>query len=404
MKFPTFVPGYDATADTSAIARSKLLQTVVEQEFVDEIGAVIYKDAAPDVALYPKLAWFTWHRTVSGAATGEEYYWDGTTWMAKKLKDGSLTGDAFADGSIGLSKLTPPGADYSLNVVQVNAAGNGFQFTTVINAIANNTIAWAKLINASAAGHVLYSGSGGVFISTSFSGLFASSLLAAGIPVANLVDLADEAAPNAVVCFPTPGGDASLKKIAELYEDSTIDPKKLILAGLAGKLIRVNATANGFTGADTAYSAAIVRGTANQGVDGPKYTGAGPHIVPLTTKNDPNSIVVSLTANVFKLGVGTYELEINIPIESANDSGGDDAMPMQICLYKDSTVIDYVTFWTSDDAQGTRASMKTILSVTEESSYKFMIDNPSTLGFYVGNAANITGRGEVYSQLSIRKL
>ena len=233
MKFPTFVPGYDATADTSAIARSKLLQTVVEQEFVDEIGAVIYKDAAPDVALYPKLAWFTWHRTVSGAATGEEYYWDGTTWMAKKLKDGSLTGDAFADGSIGLSKLTPPGADYSLNVVQVNAAGNGFQFTTVINAIANNTIAWAKLINASAAGHVLYSGSGGVFISTSFSGLFASSLLAAGIPVANLVDLADEAAPNAVVCFPTPGGDASLKKIAELYEDSTIDPKKLIRAGLS---------------------------------------------------------------------------------------------------------------------------------------------------------------------------
>lgn len=403
-KFPTFYRGYDPTATTNVIQRAQLLQMIQEGEFVDFVGAKIYSESAPDVALYPKLAWFTWHKLLSGNPTGEEYYWDGVTWTPNTIKDGSLTGDAFADGSIGLNKLESPGIGNALKFIQVNVAGNGYQFSTVLDGISVNTIPYNKLVNAPTAGEVMYSTVGGVWTSIPFAGIFSSQLLTSELPVANITDIADQAAANDVICFTATGTSVALKQVVTLISNNTLATSKLVFAGLANKFLKVNATATDVTGVDTAFSVATIRGTAAQGVDGPKYTGAGPHIVPLDTKNDPNSIIKSLAANVFTLGVGVYELDLTVPIESANDSGGDTAMPMQIVLYKDTTVQDFVTFWTADDAQGNHAHYKGILTVTVEAPYKFFIDNPSTLGFYVGNAANITGRGEVYSQLVIRRL
>ena len=395
--------GFDPTASTAAISRAQLLQMVHEAQFVDYVGGVIYADSAPDVVTYPKLAWFIWHKTNSLVPTGETYYWDGSEWTPQTIKDGTLTGDAFADGSIDVVKIKTSLLD-ALKILRVNSGGTSIEFVTLSSLLADNSIGLTKLANALTAGRVIYSGLGGVWQENSFASLFASQLGAAGIPVSQLYDNALAAAANDVVCFTAAGEFATLNQVKNLIANNTLPTNKLVLSGFAGKLVRVNAAGTDLEAADVSYKVATIKGTAAQGVDGPIYTGVGPHLIVLDSKNDPSSFVKALASSEITLGAGTYELDLVAAFDSKNDTSGDNAMAVQILLYAGVAIVDHVTVWTSEDANGTHFHYKGIVTPVADTVYKFMFYNVSGIPFHHGVAANVAGRGEVYSQLVIRKI
>ena len=121
MRFPFFTPGFYPTTIVPTPSNSQLEQMVVEEGLADYAGVVVLADAAPDAVLYPDLVKCIWHKTVAGVKSGFFYYYNGTAWTPTKVSPGTLTGDSFADGSIGIEKIEP-GTPYY--VPQTNAAGD----------------------------------------------------------------------------------------------------------------------------------------------------------------------------------------------------------------------------------------------------------------------------------------
>lgn len=160
MNYPFWTPGFYPTSVVGTPSNSQLEQMVVESRPASGVGIVVESDTAPDVVLYPDLADSIWHQTSSGVKTGYLYYYNGTAWTPMKVSPGALTGSAFADGSIAITKLTP-GTPYY--VPQTNAAGDEVVWTSPADLFSAGSFAWGKFALASAADNFFCSNLGGTW-------------------------------------------------------------------------------------------------------------------------------------------------------------------------------------------------------------------------------------------------
>lgn len=160
MNYPFWTPGFYPTSVVGTPSNSQLEQMVVESRPASGVGIVVESDTAPDVVLYPDLADSIWHQTSSGVKTGYLYYYNGTAWTPMKVSPGALTGSAFADGSIAITKLTP-GTPYY--VPQTNADGDEVVWTSPADLFSAGSFAWGKFALASAADNFFCSNLGGTW-------------------------------------------------------------------------------------------------------------------------------------------------------------------------------------------------------------------------------------------------
>lgn len=94
------------------------------------VGFIILADNAPDVVATPALARYLWMETASGIATGNAYYYNGSSWSLLVV----LSGASIINGSITLNKLTTAGA-LPYDIIQVNSSATGYVFTQIADAI-----------------------------------------------------------------------------------------------------------------------------------------------------------------------------------------------------------------------------------------------------------------------------
>lgn len=160
MNWPFLTPGFYPTSVVGTPTNAQLEQMVVEAKPAANSGMVVYSDAAPDVVTYPDLAKAVWHKTTAGVRTGYLYYYNGTAWTPMKVSPGSLTGDSFADGSLGIEKLEP-GAPYQ--VPQTDASGLTVGWTNPVDLFNAGSFAWGKLALASGQDRFFVSGLGGTW-------------------------------------------------------------------------------------------------------------------------------------------------------------------------------------------------------------------------------------------------
>lgn len=160
-KYLVVIEGFDPTSIGTTPTNSELLQMVRQAQFASDVGGVILSDTTPDVALYPILARFRWAKTTAGVLDGLFYYHDGSSWVLERPAPGTVDADSIADGTITLDKLSPDGDP--LDIIRINAGGNGFQFLPIVNAIAAGSIEFDKLALASGQNYLLISNGAGTF-------------------------------------------------------------------------------------------------------------------------------------------------------------------------------------------------------------------------------------------------
>jgi len=160
MKYLVIIEGFDPTSGIGVPTNAELLQMVRQSQFADDIGGGILSDTPPDVVLYPILARFRWIKTTAGMIDGLFYYHDGSSWVLERPAPGTVDAASIADGTITLDKLSPDGDP--LDIIRINAAGNGFEFLSIIDAIAAGSIGYAKLATAGGQNYLLVSNAGGV--------------------------------------------------------------------------------------------------------------------------------------------------------------------------------------------------------------------------------------------------
>lgn len=257
MNYLFLLEGFDPTSlGAGSPTNAQLLQMVHEAQFADDIGGVIWSQTAPDTTTYPILARCRWGKlNGSNQRTGEFYYHDGTSWTLETPKIGTLTGDQFADGSIGIEKLEPGTALY---VLRTNAGATAVEWASVASLLAPNTVPLNSLVNAATNGYVLYSGVGGVWAATLFNTVADGWLAITNIPFTNLGDPNNVGAANQVPYLVATGGAAAFGYVDQLLRTGYVAPSKLSLVSLAGKLVKVNSAGTDFEGVDTTY---YMRGT-----------------------------------------------------------------------------------------------------------------------------------------------
>lgn len=161
MKYLLLIEGFDPSSNPATPTNAELLQMVRQSQFADDVGGVLLSDTTPDVAQYPILARFRWAKTTAGVLDGLFYYHDGSSWVIERPAPGTVTADAIAPGTITLDKLAPDGDP--LNIIRINADGNGFEFINIIDAIGDGTIEYNKLALASGQNYLLISNGSGSF-------------------------------------------------------------------------------------------------------------------------------------------------------------------------------------------------------------------------------------------------
>jgi hypothetical protein len=145
---PQLFSSVDFTAFSPCITAGDFNLGWQQMTLLNSYGLVIYSPTAPNVGTYPGFAFFIWAQTspITGYPTGQFYYWNSNpailSWKALNTTDGSQ----LIAGSVPLSALNP-GSGNALKVIQVNAGGNGFQFTPVGSLFSSNTIPLASLVN-----------------------------------------------------------------------------------------------------------------------------------------------------------------------------------------------------------------------------------------------------------------
>lgn len=144
--YAIIVAGFDPTSlGGTAPNNSQLLQMVQEAQFADDVGGIIYAQAAPDVVAYPILKRFRWGElNGSNQRTGKFYYYKDSVsaWTLETPADGTINGSAFIDGTIAVTKLAPGTAAYLL---RTNGAGTAAEWAPVATAIPDGSLSLAKL-------------------------------------------------------------------------------------------------------------------------------------------------------------------------------------------------------------------------------------------------------------------
>ena len=318
MIFNFLRPGLDPTSIIGTLTNAQLLQMWMEGKFAPDVGGFVWAQTAPDVVTYPDLATSVWGKlNGSGVRTGEFFWYDGANWQPWELEDGSLTGDAFADQSIGIEKLTPGAA---LQIPQVKPiAADGIQWVDPADIFGVNTIAVNKLAYAPDAGYVLWSSTGGVYTSALFSTLWANQFTAlTSLPVSKLGDDLVNYAAGQVPTVTAPGNYFTPAYPDQLLRNGQVPTAKLQLgAATIGKTPVGNAT-----GDDLDWISPITNSVALFNYGGP--SGTAPQSVTTgglrtvqwtgTSEQDPAGIV-TLAANRFTFAsTGLYLIEATVPV------------------------------------------------------------------------------------------
>jgi hypothetical protein len=402
-KFPTVREGFDPTGSEDCIQRSELLQMVREIAFVDGIGPVLELPAAPDVVTYPKLRYFIWAKTVGGIKNGEFYYYDGTEWQPWGVPPGTLTGAAFADGSIDLSKLAVPAASAGY-IVRVNVSNTAFEVVDLDGLFGVGSIALDKLASAGGGRYFLLSNSSGAYIATDFDSTFAAALLDSTLAVSALVDTDNAAQPLQVPYFPAAGSFAAFAFAKDLITDGTLLTAKLKLSALAGRYVKVNAAGTDFeAAADVGIKIAKITATAAANVNAQVINTAAATVVTLDSETSDPDNIITLAANKIKVAAaGTYEFDVDVPLFLASGN-----LVLQVELYNETgaAVLDYRNARIVEGGDLASATLTSRITATADQEFSVrIICATAPTNLYLGSPANIGGRNEIYTQVIIRKL
>jgi len=403
--YQTFLPGYDPTADTTAISRSNLNKIMNEGQFADYIGPVIHAVAAPNVSLYPKLAFFIWHALNADlTATRQLYLWDGTDWQPLKLSLGSITGDQIADGTISLAKLDADGLGIGY-ILRVGASGiEAVSFGTIMP---DGSVELAKLVAAGGADYLIVSiGAGSWSVSpaiTYLKALFTAN--AAMIPHTSIFDVNNSGSEKQVLGR-SAGANAGVTwaYIETLLRANETPTSKLKFdASLKGKLLRVNAGGTDVEDAGLGVSVGIL-----------KYTGVTntpAQAIPATTETtvewnnevDPDNAIAGVDAgtDVITLETGTYEIECTVPMQYA--SAGESRIVLMWRKVAGSVIQATQTMALDDDDDRSIMILRHVFDVTDATE-DFDVRIYTTIGLNLGLPLNVGTYVETYQTLVIRKL
>lgn len=403
-----FTEGFDPTGTVSCITRAQLLQMVHAAKPSAGAFMGVLADAAPDVVTYPDLAFAIWAETSGGQKTGNFFYYDGATWQPWKLQDGTLTADAFADGTIPKEKLSRSGG-LALQVPAINGAGNAWTWSYAIDLISAGTLALTKLAPGTN-GDVMYM-SGGVWTSTPLQAVVDARIAATDLPASNIYDDLGTAVANQVMAFPGPGDAAVLAYADTLLRNNSVPTNKLQLgASKAGKIPKVNAGGDDFdyispnVGSVAVFSYGGAAGTASQTIS----SGALRTVNFNVTQSDAASLM-TLIGNQFKFNAtGTYLVRAYVKIcnqPSANEKG--------YILFRNVTTatdIDTSTFYTQGSSNGWPSTVYIECVVTPANTtdfYELGIEiDTGTAQLDDGQATpvNLSSRANRYQRISFTKL
>lgn len=409
--YPFLYRGFDPTSVVGTPTNSQLLQMIAEAKpTFKQSGMFVISTTAPDVATYPDLAFAIWLELNLGstALTGNQYYYNGTTWVAIPIPVGAITNDSIADDTIQIDKLNVTGGAAN-QIIAVNAGATAFEFTTVVSKIANGSLALNKLAPP-AAGQVIY-GVGTTWTAYSFETLFAAELAVTDIPVSSVVDTTDAYVEGQVPAVAAPGGAMQPYYVEDLLRNNQTPTQKLNLGGIAnaGKVLMVNAA-----GTDVEYQTAATTKIATL-----SYGGAAGTVAPesysagvavelswtAASEVDPSSLITLTGKRITFASTGYYQVRLVVPLIST--TGGSVSNRLYFYNNTTATVVGNLPIVTYDTAQGKQAILEVIVNVTDIAhtfSTWFKSAGAGYLSFYGATALNYDGGAERYQQMTITKI
>lgn len=135
MAIDHLIEGLDPTP-LPCISKADILQMIRAAKPVDDEGWIHWSEEAPDVVANPEMATFLWGAVIAGLRTSNIYYYDGSSWQLIPL--------TILDGSITLDKISLTGST-PYYIIQVSSTGTSLVWTSIINAIQDNTLTPIKL-------------------------------------------------------------------------------------------------------------------------------------------------------------------------------------------------------------------------------------------------------------------
>lgn len=385
--------GLDLSLLPSAATNAQIMQALQQAYPASGLGIIIYQSGTPDVATYTEYATFLWVNTT----TGELKYWNGTSWQ---LVSGFAT---IADASVTIGKLSPTGGA-ALQLIRINAGGTAFEFVNPADLFSTNSFPLNKLVNASGAGYVPYSGVGGVYSASLLTTLINTWLTTANIPNTRVMDVGGVGLPNQVAYIADTFNALSYAYVESLLRANQTPTSKLqYAAGLAGKWLKCNATGTDIEGASEAPGgkAAVIKytGIASSSPQAISTTGSL-QTVQFNAEVDPSSIV-TLSGNQFTLAAGNYEFDLSVPVNRASSTSA-----KIVVVLRDITGASNLataTAWHPGGAGGqTMINLKHSLTIAASNIYEIQLITDQTID--LGIAANLGSLAETYQQLAIRKL
>lgn len=178
--------GLDPTP-LECITKADILQMIRAAKPYPHQGFTIKQSTAPDVVTNPELADFLWIKTVDDTDyipvdPAEVYIFDGTAWIDITSVDGSR----LIAGSVALAALSLDGSN-PLDILQVDSNGLNLVWTSIVNAIQNNTIPVDKLLKTIDSSKYLLTALSGVKAWTLLSTFFTTTVDDGLIPIAKLL-------------------------------------------------------------------------------------------------------------------------------------------------------------------------------------------------------------------------
>jgi hypothetical protein len=221
----------DLAAET-CLTSSMVQQAIDTAQPYPQQGFIIAGQTPPNVVANAELRYFFWSKTdVNEDPIGEIYYYNGSSWTLFALIDGSL----LANGSVTLNKLSLTGSS-PYYIIQVNSLGTSLIWTSIVNAIQNNTLPANKMLGVADANNYVLTSISGATAFTLLSTFFSSTVPVNVIPINRLIN-----------------GGANrflrMKADASAPDWLTVDLADILAAGyIAGQSIRRNVGNTGWEG------------------------------------------------------------------------------------------------------------------------------------------------------------
>lgn len=410
--YPFIYRGFDPTSVVGTPTNSQLLQMIAEAKpTFKQAGMFVISSSAPNVVTYPDLAFAIWLELNLGgtALTGNQYYYNGTTWVAIPLPAGAVTNAAIADGTIEIDKFSVAGGAAD-QIIAVNAGATAFEFTTVVSKIANGSLSITKLAPPTA-GDVLYGNPSNQWTLQNLATIIDDTISDSVIPIANVKDVTSAYIEGQVPAVAVPGGYMQPFYIEDLLRNNQTPTQKLNLGGIAnaGKVMAVNAAGTDveYQTAATTKIATLSYGGAAGTVSPDAVTGGGVAVElswTAASEVDPASLITLTGKRVTFAATGYYQVHLVVPVISgtAGSSAG------RVYFYNNTTaaVVANLPFVTYDTAQGKQLVLDFILNVTDIThTFSTWVKSAGDqkIGLY-GTFVNYDGGAERYQQMTITKI